>query len=214
MALPTAITINGYNYARQVTNAPGAPSPFGTMPAPETVEDLMGWRQEWPPEIDNVAHMLENFDPTTVPSGDLGRGTLDSQDQEYRRVFGGVHRTAVGPARAAATRFTDEYVKRFGEERRHDAMALLLGLPHLSLDRAAALWDLSRMARADESLLTLLESGPPSPDTPAAKAFRDSFAGMLGEVWVHYKQRPAGLAQLARWVAGAARNDTGILHAG
>ena len=197
--LPTAITINGYNYARQVTNAPGAPSPFGTMPAPEKVEDLTGWRQEWPPEIDQVAHMLENFEPATVPSGDWAE-VLDSQDQEYRRVFGGVHRTAVGPARAAATRFTDEYVKRFGEDRRHDAMALLLGLPHLSLDRAAALWDLSRMARADESLLTLMDSGSPSPETPAAKAFRDSFAGMLEKFGYTTNN---GLQDLPNWRDGS-----------
>ena len=197
--LPTAITINGYNYARQVANAPGAPSPFGTMPAPEKVEDLTGWRQEWPPEIDKVSHMLENFEPGTVPSGDWAE-VLDSQDQEYRRVFGGVHRTAVGPARTAATRFTEEYVKRFGEDRHHDAMALLLGLPHLSLERAAALWDLSRMVRADESLQTLVDSGPPPPDTTAAKAFRDSFADMLEKFGYTTNN---GLQDLANWRDGS-----------
>ena len=108
--LPTAITVNGYNYARQVA---GAPSAFGTPIDPQTVEDLTGWRQEWPPEIDKAADMLESFDPATVPAGDWAE-TLDAQDREYRRVFGGVHRTAVGPARTAAMRFTEEYVKRFG----------------------------------------------------------------------------------------------------
>ena len=106
--IPTAITINGYNYARQ---APGAaPASFGTPIDPQSVEDLTSWRQEWPPEIDKAAEMLESFDPATVPPGQWAE-TLDSQDQEYRRVFGGVHRYAVGPARTAAMRFTEEYAK-------------------------------------------------------------------------------------------------------
>ena len=195
--LPTAMTINGYNYARQVTG--GAPSPFGTMPPPESVEDLTGWRQEWPPQIDDAAQMLESFDPSTVAAGEWA-ATLDAQDQEYRRVFGGVHRTAVGPARTAATRFTDAYVNRFGEERRHDAMALLLGLPNRSLDRAAALWDLSRIVRGDDALRALVEGGEPLPDTPAAKAFRERFAEMLAEFGSTTNN---GLQDLASWRDGS-----------
>ena len=195
--IPTAITINGYNYSRQ---APGvAPASFGTPIDPQSVEDLTSWRQEWPPEIDKASEMLEGFDPTTVPAGQWAE-TLDSQDQEYRRVFGGVHRYAVGPARTAAMRFTEEYAKRFGEERRHDATALLLGFRHLSLERAAALWDLSRMARADESLYAMLEGRAAQPDTPAARAFRDGFAAMLGRFGYTTNN---GLQDLANWREGS-----------
>ncbi len=195
--LPTAITIHGYNYARQ---APGAPvTTFGTPIDPQSVEDLTSWRQEWPPEIDSAAEMLETFDPESVASGEWAE-TLDAQDREYRRVFGGVHRTAVGPARTAAMRFTEEYAKRFGEHRRHDATALLLGFKHRSLERAAALWDLSRMARADESLQSALDSGSPLPDTPSAKAFHESFAEMLKEFGYTTNN---GLQDLANWREGS-----------
>ena len=143
--------------------------------------------------------MLESFDPESVTAGEWAE-TLDAQDREYRRVFGGVHRTAVGPARTAAMRFTEEYANRFGEERRHDATSLLLGFKHRSLERAAALWDLSRMARADESLQAHLESGAPLPDTPSAKAFRDSFANMLTEFGYTTNN---GLQDLANWREGS-----------
>ena len=195
--LPTAITINGYNYARQVPGA--APASFGTPVDPQTVEDLTSWRQEWPPEIDEAAEMLESFDPATVPAGQWAE-TLDSQDREYRRVFGGVHRYAVGPARTAAMRFTEEYAKRFGEERRHDATALLLGFRHRSLERAAALWDLSRLARSDESLQAILEGGDAQPDTPGAIEFRDGFAAMLESFGYTTNN---GLQDLANWREGS-----------
>ena len=195
--LPTTITIHGYNYARQAPG--GAPATFGTPIDPQAVEDLTSWRQEWPSQIDSAANMLESFDPESVAAGEWAE-TLDAQDREYRRVFGGVHRTAVGPARTAAMRFTEEYANRLGEERRHDATSLLLGFKHRSLERAAALWDLSRMARADESLQAHLESGAPLPNTPSAQAFRDSFAAMLTEFGYTTNN---GLQDLANWREGS-----------
>ena len=194
--LPTAITINGYNYARQVAGAPAAT--FGTPVDPQSVEDLTRWRSVWPQEIDTLAEMLESFDPATVPAGDWA-DTLTAQDREYRRVFGGVHRDAVGPARTAAMRFSEAYVKRFGEDRRHDATALLLGFQHRSLERAAALWDLSRLVRQDESLQAILEGGQP-PDTSAVTAFREGFAGMLERFGYTTNN---GLQDLANWREGS-----------
>ncbi|MDA0988778.1 MAG: PEP-utilizing enzyme [Chloroflexi bacterium] len=176
--LPTTLNVNGYNYAREVPNAAGATSPFGTTPAPERVEDLTGWRQEWLPEVEKAADMLEGFDGAVVLAGKWAE-VLDGHDQEYRRAFGGVHRAAVGPARMAVTRFTEAYVERFGEHRRTDVMSLLLGFPNRSLARACALWDLSRILRTDESLKKIAEIGAPWPETPAAKAFQEGFTAML-----------------------------------
>ena len=196
---PGTLSINGYNYAREVTRSAGEASPFGTIVAPERVEDLTRWRQEWLPEVDKLATMLESFDTAVVPAGKWAE-VLDGQDQEYRRVFGGVHRSAVGPARMAVTRFTEEYVKRFGEDRRADAMALLLGFPNRSLARAGALWDLSRILRADDSLLRLMDSGAPLPDTPAAKTFQEGLVSMLRDFGCTTNN---GLQDLPTWREGS-----------
>lgn len=197
--LPTTLNVNGYNYAREVANPTGAASPFGTTPAPEQVEDLTGWRQEWLPEVEKAADMLEGFDPAMVSAGKWAE-VLDGQDQEYRRAFGGVHRAAVGPARMAVTRFTEEYVKRFGEHRRTDVMALLLGFPNRSLARAGALWDLSRILRADDPLRRLVDSGSPLPDTPSAKNFQEGFAAMLQDFGCTANN---GLQDLPTWRDGS-----------
>ena len=169
---PPSLNINGYTYAREEANSAGAASPFGTIEAPEHLEDLTRWRQEWLPEVEKLATMLESFDAAAVSAGKWAE-VIDGQEREYRRVFGGVHRTAVGPARMAVTRFAQQYVKRFGEHRRTDAMALLLGFPHCSLERSSALWDLSRILRADDSLQRLIDSEAPLPDTPSARMFRE-----------------------------------------
>jgi pyruvate,water dikinase len=163
------------------------------------VEDLTRWRQEWLPEVEKVATMLEGFDPATVPAGKWAE-VLDGQDQEYRRVFGGVHRTAVGPARMAVTRFTEEYVKRLGEHRRTGAMALLQGFPNRSLERANALWDLSRILRADDSLKRLVDSGASLPDTPAAKRFQDGLDALLLDFGCTTNN---GLQDLPTWREGS-----------
>ena len=193
------LTLNGYNYAREAANSGGPPSPFGTVVAPERVEDLTRWRREWLPEVEKVAAMLESFDAATVSAGKWAE-VLDGQDQEYRRVFGGVHRTAVGPSRMAVTRFTEAYVKQFGEDRKADAMALLLGFPNRSLARASALWDLSRILRADDSLQGVMDGGSPSPSTPGAKAFQEGLVALFRDFGSTTNN---GLQDLATWREGS-----------
>jgi pyruvate,water dikinase len=178
--LPATLNVNGFNYAREVGSPAGAAFPLGTITTPDSVEDLTKWREEWLPEVEKVAMMLEGFDVATVQAGQWAE-ILDGQDQEYRRVFSGIHRSAVGPSRTAVARFTEEYVKRFGESRSTDVMALMLGFPNRSLARAGALWDLSRILRADDSLKTLVDIGSQLPDTPAAKVFQDGFDAMLND---------------------------------
>ena len=147
--IPATLTINGFNYGRSVSNAGTTVSPFGQMTPPESVEDLIRWRTEWLPQVNELVRLLESFDPEQVEQGNW-KDTLRSHDDEYRRVFGGVHRTAVGPSRVAVESFMAKYVEIFGNERRDDGIALLQGLPNMSLDRASSLWDLSRIIRKSE----------------------------------------------------------------
>ncbi|MDP6101772.1 MAG: PEP-utilizing enzyme [Dehalococcoidia bacterium] len=197
--LPTTLNINGYNYAREVVSPAGGANLSGTTEPPKQVEDLTRWRLEWLPQVDELIVMLESFDAATVPAGKWAE-VLDGQDQEYRRVFGGIHRTAVGTARMAATRFTEEYVKRFDEDRRGDAMSLLLGLPNRSLDRANALWDLSRTLRADKSLLDTLQGGEPRLDMSAAKRFDEDLKAMLRDFGATTNN---GLQDMPTWREGS-----------
>ena len=154
---PATININGFNYAREIP--PGDPvTPILQVANPESAEDMEKWREDWLPEVGKLVDMLENFNPTTVSHGNW-KGTLKSYDQEYARVFRGIHRTSVGPGRMAATRFLDKLVDIFGEEKRSDGLALLQGFPNLSLDRASTLWNLGRIIRGDESLMGLQDIG-------------------------------------------------------
>jgi phosphohistidine swiveling domain-containing protein len=195
---PPSLNINGYTYAREVPNSAGA-SPFGTIVAPEQTEDLTRWRQEWLPEVEKLAIMLEGFDPAAVQAGKWAE-VLDSQEREYRRVFGGVHRTAVGPVRVAVARFVEEYVKRFGNDRRTNAIAMLQGFPNRSLERSICLWDLSRMLRADESLQGLMDREAPLPDTPTARTFREDFDALLRDFGYTTNN---GLQDLPTWREGS-----------
>jgi len=196
--IPEAIIINGVNYARADVMATGS-SPFGMVELPETVEDLTRWRNEWLPEIDELADMLENFDPSLVEEGKWA-DVLDMHDSEYRRIFGGVHRTAVGPSRMAVARFVKSYTEIFGDERRLDAISLLQGFQNCSLDRVYALWDLSRMLTHDPSLKMSILNGEDLPDTPSAEKFKTSMDSMLRE-FGHTSNN--GLQDLPTWKDGS-----------
>lgn len=176
--IPAALNINGFNYAREMASQGGPVSPFGQTVVPETVDDLTRWRQEWLPQVEELTGMLGEFDPELVQIGGWTE-TLRSHDDEYRRVFSGVHRYAVGPSRTAVTNFLDAYIEIYGEERRGDGMALLQGFPNLSLDRACALWDLSRIMREDNALQGLRDIDSLFANTPTSMMFEQGFRDML-----------------------------------
>lgn len=172
---PTSVSINGYNYSRlgvEMVN------PFGATPPPDDLDTLVRWRRDWIPEVDRLAAKFGTFEPEKVPAGSWEE-TIAAQEKDYMRVFAGVHRTAVGPARQAVSRFQDGYVQRFGEGRRQDANALLQGFPNRSLDRAAALWDLGRILAANPDLRLALDRKGTLPSTPAARDFNEKFQAML-----------------------------------
>ena len=171
---PRSLQLNGLTYMRQDM----VPSPDGAMRGqelPVSVEEMRRWRDEWQPEVDKVIAALANFDPTAVAPG-AWEETLDEQRSEYWRVFGAVHRAAVFPAHVVSGRFQQAYVERFGEERRDDALALLQGVPNASLERAAMLWELSRILRANPEVAEALGRGEGVPNTPGGQVFAEQLA--------------------------------------
>jgi rifampicin phosphotransferase len=173
-SLPRSLRINGYTYQRHGTGFGG---PRGPSVPPTSVEELRAWRHEWQPEVDGVVEKLRGFDPSSVAPGQWA-ASLEAQAADYWRVFGGVHRTAVMPAHAAAARFRDAYTARFGPESEADAHALLQGMPNASVERAGMLWDLSRILRSNPELMAALDRGEKLPEGDAAAAFEDAFQAM------------------------------------
>lgn len=166
---PRSLQINGLTYMRQ----DAVPSPAGAMRGqelPASVDEMRKWRSEWQPEVDKVIAALSHFDPSTVAPGTWEQ-TLDAQRAEYWRVFGAVHREAVFPAHVVSGRLQQAYVERFGEERRDDALALLQGVPNASTERAAIMWELSRIARTHPEVAEALDKGQDVPPTPGGQVF-------------------------------------------
>ena len=126
--------------------------------------------------------------------------TLDAHDAEYRRVFGGIHRSAVGPSRLAVARFVDRYMEILGEGRRMDAISLLQGFQNKSLDRVYALWDLSRILRENPSLIEPFREGKELPETHSGLDFKESMNIMLAD-FGHTSNN--GLQDLPTWVEGS-----------
>jgi hypothetical protein len=176
--VPGNLRIHGFNYVRTSSERRRPSWAASAPPIAGSVEDLRRWRTDWLPEVENVVRLLEGFDPATVPPGQWAQ-TLNAQEEQYMWVFGGIHRTAPGPAHGAYLAFADAFRKRFGRERDEDLHALLQGVDNCSLDRAAALWDLSRILRANPELLEALDRGAALPETPEARSFDDAFAAMI-----------------------------------
>ena len=173
--VPMMTRVNGYPYAR--AEASGQ-NPFGSITPPESVADLTRWRQEWLPQVDAFAESLESFDPASVEQGTWST-TLRDQDREMGRVFSGIHLNTVMNGYQAVEAFTKAYVDRFGEDSRADTLQLLQGFPNLSLDRASALWDLSRLALSDAALVAALEAGASIPDSAAGREFNAGLQSLL-----------------------------------
>ncbi|HLF71505.1 MAG TPA: PEP-utilizing enzyme [Dehalococcoidia bacterium] len=169
--VPRALRINGFLYMRDGL-MPGQQSgnPFGNVVELKTREDARRWRDVWLPEVDKVVAAFEAFDAASVAPG-TWEATLNAQGAEYMRVFGGVHGQGVLPSNVATEKFRDAYLQRFGEASNDDCQALLQGSVNCSLDRAAMLWDLSRIAREDAAVMDAITDGSPLPESPAGRRF-------------------------------------------
>ncbi|MBM4416645.1 MAG: hypothetical protein FJ035_10535, partial [Chloroflexi bacterium] len=141
---PGVAFVRGYSFHR-VNAAP----PVDRAPrTPDADGALKRWLHEWLPATDALDAALRAFDPSSVAHA-AWAATLDASHREYARVFAGVHMFCLVPLLQAADRFVGAYARRFGEARRADADALLQGFPNRTLDRAIALWELSRLVRVD-----------------------------------------------------------------
>lgn len=204
---PPRLSLHGYSYIR-MDEAGERPMP--PPPADDGQSPLQRWERRWLPRVDAVYAELQAFDPASVAAGRWAE-TLADQDQRWGRTFGGVHMETVIPA--DSTPWVDRFVSRFGEERRADALALLQGFPNATFERARALWELSRLARATPHVLE------PSPDEndAARRAFAERFDAFLarwgdtmdgaaldGPTW---RENPA--APLAMVAQDMARDDDG-----
>ena len=179
---PRELNLHGFNYLRANSGSEFRPT-WSDAPPPRTVADLRLWRERWLPEVEKIVSELEQFDASSVEAGRWA-ATLQGQEEAYMRVFGGVHSLAVGPPHAASGAFMEAFEARFGPERREDTHALLQGFPNCSVDRAGALWDLSRLLRANPDLLETLNRGAELPDTEAGLEFKDGLDAML-EIYGH-----------------------------
>src|SRR5919106_2561771 len=175
--VPRSLRINGFTYMRQDATPPGIPQ-FPPGPLPSSRDQMRSWRTEWQPEVDKLIERLRGFDPESVPSGSWA-ATLEEQSREYWRVFGAVHRAAVLPAHAVGQRFQELYLKRFGQARHSDGLALLQGIPNASLERAGLLWQASRVLHADPALLEILDRGEALPESASARQLQAAFDGLL-----------------------------------
>jgi pyruvate,water dikinase len=177
--LPRSLRIHGFNYVRS-SGRQWRPewSAGGGQPSALSVEQVRRWRTEWLPEVEKVVRLLEDFDPATVAPGQWPR-VLNQQEEAYWRVFSGIHSTAPGPGRQAFAAFSYAFRQRFGDERSDDMHALVQGVENCSVDRAAALWYLSRILRESPELLAALDRGAALPDTAAAREFNATFAEMI-----------------------------------
>lgn len=168
---PDSIMVNGYGYGRgQITNA-------GAGPFDPSI--VANWRAARMPAVDAVIAEYEAFDPASIAPGDW-RTALAEPDVRFWLAFGGVHRDTVGQVLPAAARWLDLYAERFGDDSRDDALAMLAGFANESGRRTSALWNLSRIAATDSSVLDAVASGIVSTgDTAAAAAFRTGFQTLL-----------------------------------
>ena len=58
-----------------------------------------------------LTESLNPFDPASVPPGRWA-ATLNAQEEQYWRVFGGIHQTAPGPAHMAFRAFAAAFDER------------------------------------------------------------------------------------------------------
>ena len=171
---PRRLVINGYGFYRS--------DPSGEMPMPFAIPNLAGasalgrWREYWQPQVEALFDQLMAFDPRSVAPG-AWQQSLKAQSDEFSRVFAGVHGESVVTSGRLADEFVTAYAAHFGEAHRADALALLQGFENCTLDRALALWDLSRTVREDAALRAVLERG----ERPSGGEFAEDFAAFLEE---------------------------------
>ena len=175
---PRGVQINGLTYRHEDAMLSVARATLDRE-VPASVREMRRWRTEWQPEVDKLIEVLTGFDPGTVSPG-AWEEALETQREEYSRVFRGIHQSAVFSAHLISNQLQTAYVERFGEARREDALALLQGVPNASTERAAILWEMSRVARLHPEVFEALDKGTAIPPTTGGQVFEQELQTLRG----------------------------------
>ena len=196
--LPQRIYVNSYSYTRaehwplESTLSPH----LNDTDLPKDDSSLLDWRERCLPLIEEVVAELDGFDPNSVVSGGW-KDALIAQQKRISEAMRLVHVTAVFHAQKFAETFAARYVMEFGTETLTDGLALLQGFPNMSTQRAADLWDLGRIARRSNTMMSVVKSGAlPAGDDHDAVLFRHGFEAAM----VKYgHMNPLGAEDLPTW---------------
>lgn len=169
--LPGSLYLNGYSFGRDNPLRPAAEIPDQSRVA--------NWRAVRMPAVEASCAELDQFDPRTIAPGAFAQA-IDGLLQRWSAAFGGVHADTMGVVFPASAMWVEAYTRRFGDERRLEAATMLAGIPNASSQRAAALWDLGRIATQDAEVLREVRAGRlPAHESPAAVAFQAAFTALL-----------------------------------
>jgi pyruvate,water dikinase len=176
-AVPATLKVNGYSYWRM-----GASFGHGPVPSRGDKTPLQAWREDWLPRVDDLAQEMLAFEPANVPEGGWA-SALDRLDGEFGSMMLGVHVVCVFGAGGAANAFLEAHEQAFGRERKREALALLHGFENATTARAAGLWELGRLVRADPHLRAALgarRGGAALPDRAGFAAQLEAFLERWG----------------------------------
>ena len=192
--VPGTLNIGGYSFSRQGAS-------FGDFPRLDDGLSALGrWREKWLPQVEACVKAMQEFDPTTVPAGGWTEW-IAADNLEFGRIFRGVHLETVFPAMMAAGKFIDTFTEEFGSGREADAHALMHGFSNATLRRGQAVWDLSRLAQKDDSLLQALRHRSREDWAVQYPEFAAALDAFLDE---HGDTVDGGLVDLPSWKEDAA----------
>ena len=196
--LPQRIHVNSYSYTRAEHWPPESTlSPhLDDTELPKDDSNLLNWRERCLPLVEEVVAELDAFDPGSVVAGGW-EDALTAQQKRISESMRLVHSSAVFHAQIFAETFAARYVMEFGHERQVDGLALLQGFPNVSTQRAADLWELGRIARRSDAVMSAIESGalPPGDDADEV-SFGHGFDAAMGK---YGHMNPLGAEDLPTW---------------
>jgi rifampicin phosphotransferase len=141
------------------------------------------WEQEYLPEVQAANSRLRDTDYAALDTAAL-LDFIDETRRERARIWD-VHMQVVMPIMGAASRFGEVYEQLLGKGDGATPYLLLQGYENKSVESGKALWQLSRRALAEPSVVKLLADTPVSelPDAlrKSAPAFWDDMQRYLQE---------------------------------
>jgi phosphohistidine swiveling domain-containing protein len=175
--LPERLNVNSFGYTRAAKWPPESTlSPhLDDTSVPEDDSNLLDWRERCLPVVDEVVAEIDAFDPDAVVAGGW-RDAVVAHQTRISEAMRLVHESAVFHAQILGETFVGRYIVEFGADKQAEGLALLQGFPNISTTRAAEFWDLGRIARRSNAVLSAITSGElPSGSSADEVEFRDGF---------------------------------------